>query len=392
MLKQLCRSGGVAVAVVAVTMSAVGYAQTASAPSPSDVVSHSQTPPPASAAVSAWHAQFSKGWNPPKTPWGDPDMQGNFTWVDEVGTPMERPAKYEGRNLNSFTQAEMDALNLGALEQLAEADRGAGGGGATEHWYDRAGLYQKNTRPWFMLEPVDGKVPPLAPEAVPLAARPTRTAGTGANGWKPRYTATENVDPSGNPADHPNSYLDWDLDERCIIGSDGALGMFSQPHGNLGFIVQTPDYVVFQVEELLATRVIPIKGRGGEQRLSHDLRPYAGDSLAWFEGNTMVVETVYPAKAPDVFSAPPQSTRVIERYTRRTAPEGIEWTMTVENPSWWVRPWTWQQRLTEDDRQVAFEYVCHETNHSIVNSLSGARDIERRAAERAKRQAAQGGR
>lgn len=88
-----------------------------------------------------------------------------------------------------------------------------------------------------------------------------------------------------------------------------------------------------------------------------------------------------------MFGGPAGATQTIERFTRRTERAGIEYTVTVDNPGWWVRPWTWQERLTEDDRQLIFEYACHEDNHSMVNALAGTRDKERRAAERAKREA-----
>ena len=112
MFVQRCRSLAVAAAVAAFAMSVVARAQTASPPAGGAITARSASPPPASAVVAAWHAEFSKGWNPPKTPWGDPDLQGNYTWVDEVGTPFERPAQFEGRSLASLTQAEMEALNF----------------------------------------------------------------------------------------------------------------------------------------------------------------------------------------------------------------------------------------------------------------------------------------
>ena len=81
--------------------------------------------------------------------------------------------------------------------------------------------------------------------------------------------------------------------------------------------------------------------------------------------------------------APAKTTRTIERFTRRTEPAGIEYTATMINPEWWVRPWTFQQILHEDDRAgLIFEDPCHETNYSLVNALSGARYEERRDAER----------
>ena len=375
MFGRFCRSLAVAGTVAA--FASIVHAQTASSPAGGAIAVHSASPPPASAVVAAWHAGFSKGWNPPKTPWGDPDLQGNFTWVDEVGTPFERPAPFEGRNLTSVTQAELAALTLQRQEsRVEEPEPLALGIGPPNDWYHRANQFTKNARPWSVLEPVDGKIPPLTAEAAPLAAA----------------KAAAPITSSSVKGTRPDTYLDWNLDDRCILGGGSVFLMTGTVHGNHAFLVQTPDYVVFHVEELLAARVIPIKGRNGDPgRLPYELRPYWGDSVAWFEGNTLVVETVYHAKSrsdgEDLFGAPPETTRTIERFTRRTAPDGIEWTATIDNPTWWVRPWTWQQRLTEDDRQVVFEYACHENNHAVANALAGARDAEKREGERAKRQA-----
>jgi hypothetical protein len=180
------------------------------------------------------------------------------------------------------------------------------------------------------------------------------------------------------------TYLDWSLSDRCINRSSPPENMLPNRLGTAVQLVQTPDYVIFRFEELRATRIIPIKGRGGERPLLHAaLRPYYGDATAWFEGNTLVIDTVYHEKDVDVMDSPAKTARTIERFTRRTAPSGIEYTATVVNPEWWVRPWSFQQRLTEDDRAgVIFEYACHEHNHSMVNALSGARYEERREAER----------
>ena len=90
--------------------------------------------------------------------------------------------------------------------------------------------------------------------------------------------------------------------------------------------MQSRDYIMFEGEEALATRIIPIKGRNRDRgRLPANLRPYWGDAVAWFEGNTLVVETVYhAAKTWEMYGAPPETTRTIERFTRRIAPAGLD--------------------------------------------------------------------
>ena len=165
MFKRFCTSLSAALAVAAFVTSVVGHAQTASAPLASTATS---------VVVSAWHAQFSKGWTPPKTAWGDPDLQGNFTWVDEVDRPLERPDKFEGRSLTSITQAELNAINIGSQFEAVQGDPGGTGGGATAHWYEGGDQYKHNSTAWGVLEPVDGKRPPYTPEAARIVAATPR--------------------------------------------------------------------------------------------------------------------------------------------------------------------------------------------------------------------------
>ena len=353
MSKQFWVSLSAAVVVATVAMSVVGHAQT--------------TASSASALVSAWHAQFSKGWTPPQTPGDDPDLQGSYTSIDDLSTPMERPAEFEGRSLNDITPKEMAERNRKGHEENASG----GFGGPPTHWYEVE--YQKNTRAWYVIEPVDGKIPPLTPNAA--AIKDKRQA----------LQASSRSDAGTDPA----TYLDWALSDRCIAGGSPTSHMIPGIHGQAFHLVQTRDYVTMRYEEVHETRIIPIKGRAADRpHLPQRMRPYFGDATAWFEGNTLVVETLYNERDSDVHGSPPETARTIERYTRRTNPSGIEYTATIENPDWWVRPWTWQQRMTEDDRiGLIFEYACHEDNHSMVNALAGARDKERRAAERAKREA-----
>ena len=364
MLNRFCVSASAAVAVVAVAMSVVGHAQTAPPPAPT-------------AIVSGWHGQFQqqKGWTPPRTPWGDPDLQGNFTATDEINTPLERPAEFEGRNINDITPAELEAqtkrLNLATA---ADGNQGVAGGAVPTGWYE--GEYAKHTRAWQVIDPPDGKRPPLTPAAAAVVKlHPEHQIG-----GKRVDEASSRTAKGTNLA----TYMDWSLSDRCITRSSPPESMIPNRLGAALQLVQTPDFVVFRFEELRATRVIPIKGRAGDRpRLPYVTRPYYGDATAWFEGNMLVVDTVYHEKDVDVMDSPAKTARTIERFTRRTAPAGIEYTATVINPEWWVRPWSFQQRLTEDDRAgLVFEYSCHEHNHSLVNALSGARYEERREAER----------
>ena len=373
MCKRFCLSLSATAVLALSTMSIVGHAQNA------------PPPPPPTAIVSAWHAQFTK-WTPPRTPWGDPDIQGNFTATDEIDTPLERPAAFEGRNLTEITPAEIATINK--ANRVAAAGDSVQGAIPTG-WYEYE--YHNNTRAWHVIDPPDGKLPPLTPAAAAfLKEHPEPGAGSRRVDQASSRTAR-----GTNLA----TYMDWSLSDRCITRNSPPESMIPGRLGSQVHIVQTPEFVMMRYEELRTMRIIPLKGRREERpREPYALRPYNGDATAWFEGNTLVVDTVYHDKDVDVMDAPAKTTRTIERFTRRTNPAGIEYTATMINPDWWVRPWTFQQILHEDDRGgLIFEYTCHEHNHSIVNALSGARYEERRETERKARaeqrekEAAQGG-
>lgn len=368
MCKGLCLSLCAAVAVAVLTMSVVGHAQSYVIRRPASELTVEPPPPgpvpPPSAIVSAWHAKFTKGWIPPRTPWGDPDLQGNFTSIDELKTPMERPAEFEGRTLDSITEAEMAARNKKIRADSANKVGGLTTANAPSGWYEAD--YQVNSRAWSVLDPPDGKIPPLT------------AAGRERQGRGVKLGSESEV------GINPSTYLDWALGDRCIVQGAPPNQMMPHAHGNAVQVLQAPDYVTIRYEEVHETRIVPIKGRGADRPLlSYKLRPYFGDASAWFDGNTLVIDTVYHAKDNQVNGAPPETTRTIERFTRRTAPAGIEYTATIINPDHWVRPWTFQQLMKEDNRTgVVFEYPCHETNYSMVNSLTGTRAMERDEAEK----------
>ena len=310
---------------------------------------------PGDGAVKAFvAARMAKGFTPPKTPWGDPDIAGVFTTKDEANTPFERPDEWDGRRMEDITPGEF-AEALAKRQQIAlERAPFAGGGddlveqgvaiAVPIHWFDN--LAAKNSRPWFVIEPKDGKIPALAPTA-----------------------ASQKVDRPGFLAPGRDTYNDRSATDRCI---GGTVWKVPTLYGNSHDIVQTPDHVMFRYESMRTARTV----RLNQPHLGQTIRPLYGDSIGWWDGHTLVVETTNFPEAVDYRGYSAKDLRVIERFTR-TAPKTVEWSMTFDNPTVWSKPWTYSYPMTEDDGQPIFEYACHEGNLGLANILSAGRTAEK---------------
>jgi hypothetical protein len=314
---------------------------------------------PGAEAVKAFVvARMAGNFTPPKTPWGDPDIQGVFTTKDEANTPFERPEEWAGKRMEDVTPQEFAAAIAQRQQAAVERAPFAGGGEAEEgvaiavpiHWFDN--LAAKNSRPWFVIEPSDGKIPPVTPGAAAQEA-PRRPRGT-AGGLR-------------------DSYTDRSLTDRCV-GSTAwrTPGIYGNSHE----IIQTPEYVVFRYETHRASRMIRLH----QPHLAAQIRPHYGDSIGWWDGNTLVVESVsFPDRvAYRGYSA--KSMRLIERFTR-IGPKTVEWSVTIDNPSVYARPWTYSYPMTEDNTQPIHEYACHEGNYGLANILTAGRVVGNRGAE-----------
>jgi hypothetical protein len=304
-------------------------------------------------------SRTAKNWVAPKTPWGDPDIQGNFTTKDEANTPFERPQEWEGRRMEDITPAELEAAIVKRQEEALEFAPFFGGGEPEDgvaiavpiHWFDN--LAAVNSRPWFVIDPPDGKVPSL-PVSAPAGGAPR-----------------------GSMGGRRDTYTDRSLGDRCI-----AWGAWRLPtiYGNSYQIVQTPDHVVLRQEQVHEARIVPLDGRSP---LSPKIRSYLGDGRGHWEGNTLVVVTTNFHEQMSVRgfggrgggTIPAGKLRLIERFTRIAAGK-VEWTMTFDDPSAWKQPWTFSLPMTEDDSQIIHEYACHEGNYGLANILSAGRAAE----------------
>jgi hypothetical protein len=313
-------------------------------------VSHAQAP-----ARSTRPSTYSA----PRTPWGDPDLQGTYTNSNESGTPMSRPAEFAGRKPEDVTPEEMARL---AKERAARIEKTAEIIGATEenntgagptHWYEN--YNPRNSRPWMVLDAPDYQVPPTTQEAKERAAA-LRAARGGGDGYY--------VGPFRGPEEF-TAYV------RCITrGVPGS--MMPAIYGNSYDITQAPGYVAIRYEMVHETRIIPLDNR---PHVSGTIKSYMGDARGHWEGDTLVVETTNFLEAA-AYGGASSSLKTTERFTP-TGPNTVEWSIRFEDARTWTRPWSFGMQLTRDPQSQLFEYACHEGNEGLRNMLKIARDAEK---------------
>ena len=295
----------------------------------------------------------------PRTPWGDPDLQGDYSNKYEQGTPFERPDEFEGRRIEDIKGDELaDLIKERGVQVILNApfsgDPLGGNFGGAPAFYDQfeAG---KGSRPWFVVDPPDGKIPALTPQgrqriAARAAARAAARRGRG-------------------PAD---SYTDHNLYDRCITrGIPNS--MMPTNYGNSYRIVQAPGVVAITYEMIHETRIIPLDNRAP---VGGAIQQYMGDARGRWDGDTLVVET--RNLRPDLVyrDANRATLKLTERF-RRTAADKVEWSVTVDDTETWTRPWTFSMPLTMNPVERVMEYACHEGNMAMANMLAAARAEER---------------
>ena len=286
----------------------------------------------------------------PRTPWGDPDLQG--LWTNTTTTPMERPDDLVGKDtLSDEELAVRDAVVAEAVsfDNISDGNVGA----YNEFWVERGALIDRTS---LIVDPADGKLPPMTEDA----QRRTQQ-------FIARWVAP------------PASWEDMNLYDRCITrGLPGAMIPGFYNHNYL--ILQTPDHVALQVEMIHDTRIIPLAGR---QQAPSGIPEWMGHSVGRWEGDTLVVETEgFAAKAEQrvalanfflTFSGGPNA-RLVERFTRLD--DGtLDYRFTVTDPSVDTREWTAAIPMQPYD-QPLYEYACHEGNYAMPNILAGARADE----------------
>ncbi len=318
----------------------------------------------------------TKAWSPPRTPWGEPDLQGIWTNTQEFGTPFEKPAEYEGKteqelreSLRTKLAQDTTAAERAKRRKLADDPANSGTGNGPVWWYEN--LDSKNSRLWSVVDPPDGRIPALTAEAKQRA-----------NARAEFLQRTHVPDPDAKGEYLPEGPEDLSLQDRCMQG----IRMYQPSYYNNNYqILQSPGYVVVLYEWFHDVRSIPTDGRPAA---GTSITQLSGISRGRWEGETLVVETTnfsetsFPNASERIFLPRPNSVtlRVTERFTR-TGPDTLDYRFTVADPKTWVRPWTAAIPWTKGGaRDKILEYACHEGNYSLRNILSGARAVEKRLA------------
>jgi hypothetical protein len=289
-------------------------------------------------------------WTAPKTPWGEPDLQGVWSSDDTSGIPVSRPQAIGERLYQTDEEWAARQQQIEAGIQRAENATST----FRNDFADRA--FRQTSQ---IVDPPDGRMPPATAEARTRAA--PRDRGTFGDG--PFHT-TE----------------DFTLYDRCI--TRGIYGSVARViYGNGNRIIQSPGVVAISYEMIHDTRVIYTDGRPHVG----NIRQYLGDSRGRWEGDTLVVETTNLTDKTSIGLngnglRHSSQMRMTEKI-RRVADDVVQYQLTVDDPITYPRPFTISIPLTPLDGGMLLPYECHEGNQAVRNSLSAERTEDRALAD-----------
>jgi len=304
------------------------------------------------------HAQTNRAaaWSE-RTPWGDPELQGEWTSEGEYGVPVERPQQYGTRPFLTDEEyaKRIDDVRIRDERDLARVDVLSGPVDAPNapipHWRE----YNTNSRRTsLIIDPPDGRLPPRTGLAGPL---PVQRCGSLQR---------------GEPCD---SYVDYGLGVRCIVHGGGFPDAMFPAVYNANFrIVQSPGVVAISYELIHDTRIIALGPGPQAAPVPSAVRTYMGTARGHWEGTTLVVESGH--FQVNTRGASP-GLRLVERFTR-TGRDAIQYQVTFIDPATWTAPWTAALDLTARPADAGvFEYACHEGNYGLAHMLSTSRLYDR---------------
>jgi len=315
----------------------------------------------------------------PRTPWGEPDLQGTYNATDLQSVPLQRAESLGSRD--TLNDAELRERVARRDEGLAHDNSGEfsldhaeefakkfptvfwGGVAPPPHWIERVKNVSRIAS--FVIDPPNGRIPGLTPEAEKAFEQRKQAQAA-------RRAALNGVE------------ANWTTDrsnyDRCI--SLGVLNSITPKIYNSGSrIIQGPGWFAFQNEMIHETRVIPTDGR---KNVSSAISSWMGNSVGHWESDTLVVETRNLKPQSEINGQPLSSAGVlVERFTLADA-NTLDYRMTVIDPATWIAPWTVRLPIPRENGYGFYEYACHEGNYAMFNLLSGSRAEEQRRADASK--------
>ena len=288
----------------------------------------------------------------PRTPDGQPDLQG--IWTNSTLTPLERSREFAAKPV--LSEAEATEYEKRTLQQGNRDRRDGGpevdvGRAYNELFFERGNQLARlggTIRTSMIVDPPDGRIPPMTPEGQ-------------------RRMEQARMEANQHPADRAQ---DRSLAERCVFWGTAGPPLLPGPYNNTYQIYQTPGYVMILAEMIHDARIIPLDRR---PHVPQNIRHWMGDSRGHWEGDTLVVDTTnFTGKTR--FRGSSENLHLVERFTRVDA-DTILYRFTVDDPSTFTKSWTAELPLTKTPGPI-YEYACHEGNYALVDILAGARAEE----------------
>ncbi len=316
-------------------------------------------------------------WEGPRTPWGTPEIDG--VWDFRTLTPLERPPELAGKAVLTPEEAREyreQALARADFDQRDDATRVDVEGAYNDFWWDYGEELYEDLRTSLIVDPPDGRLPALTPEA---EERMSRQAVDRQPPVRDLFSY------SANPIDYRPAGPEYlGLSERCLVGFNAGPPMRPSAYNNNLRIVQTPDYVVLVTEMIHDARIVSMDAR---PPVEDPLRFWSGDSRGRWDGDTLVVDTARFTDKTATFqmsargaAGSGETLHLVERFTP-IAPgaDGVarlRYEFTVDDPVTFTRPFTAVIEMKASEGRI-FEYACHEGNYALPGVLRGARMLER---------------
>ncbi len=304
-------------------------------------------------------ASAQRAFSPPRTAWGDPDLQGTWPSAPLNGVPFERATALGTRA--TLTEAEFLELSAALRRQVEVANAetvvpgSRTGVNPPAHWLEPGRASRQAS---LIVDPPDGRLPPMTPDGAQRA-----------RAW------------AGADASYFAGPEEFNLYDRCI--TRGVLGSaFPNVYSTGMEILQAPGLVVVRHEMIHETRIIPLDGR---PHLPAAIRSYMGDPRGRWDGTTLVVETTnFSGRTGSLGrngngNPTSDALRLVERFTL-SGRDTLQYEVVVDDPNTWTRPWTVAFPLERDSGYVMYEYACHEGNYAIANMLRASRAADERRA------------